>query len=396
MKQVEAVIASTRLDSQGERLTRDALVSLAESIGRKFVPVGEEHDPRKPPIGRLLSAAVQDREDGESEVLAILEIFDEDEPAKEVDDREIVLRPSDGPVAISHDWTHLDPADQEDVLAISKILGSAPVYEGKKAAEPISVITFMAGTVVGTIAGGFLSQVGADAWTAIKPHLNKLFRRKERRKAEQLLKISVFKEIQGANVEVVILATNPEPKDVDGLIDRGLGAIDRLLPMYANRIPDVRRLTFDYNDGHPVLLFGLSKDCRPWRSVIGESMVMPNDSLRFTLFKGSEASFLHALDDAKLRYRKHEPAPGIVMASGTAIEIVQTLATSGAIAAVLVAWLKARASRKIILNTSTKEVVHLEGYSVREIEALLPLVKSATAIDTASPPGAVDQPTDDA
>lgn len=121
--------------------------------------------------------------------------------------------------------------------------------------------------------------------------------------------------------------------------------------------------------------------------------MMANDPLRFTLFRDSEASFLQALDEAGVEYRKHVPVPGVAMASGTAIEIVQTLATSGAIAAVLVAWLKARASRKIVLNTSTNEVVHLEGYSVKEVEALLPLVKSATAIDTARPSGVNDPPT---
>jgi len=386
MKQMEGVIASTCLDSHGERLTREALADLADSIGRKFIPIGIEHDPRKAPIGRLASAFVRERDDGESEVVAVLEIFEADDQSQDgADGREMAIQSREQELAITCDWTHRDPVDQEDVLAIANLLGSEPVYEGKKAAEPISVITFIAGTIVGGIAAGFLNQVGADAWALIKVRLNRIFSRQDKRKGEQLLKFSCLREIDGTQVEVVLVATNPNPQDIDDLLDHGLSAVDRLLPLYARNLADLRRLTFEYKDGDSVLLFGVSKDCKSWRPTVVESTQIIGEPLRLTLFKDSESSFTQALEEARIEYRKITPMPGAVMASGVAVEIAQTVATSSAIAAVLVAWIRARASRKVILTTATNEVIHIEGCSVKEVKGLLPLIRNGAVIDTARP-----------
>lgn len=104
--------------------------------------------------------------------------------------------------------------------------------------------------------------------------------------------------------------------------------------------------------------------------------------MRIALFKDSQASFLQALDDAGVPYEERRIAPGQVMAGGAMVAIAQTAATAGAVATVLVAWLKARASRKVILTLHDKRIVHLEGYSVDQVRELLPLVDHGTAIDT--------------
>ena len=58
-------------------------------------------------------------------------------------------------------------------------------------------------------------------------------------------------------------------------------------------------------------------------------------------------------------------------------------AVAGSVAAVLVAWLKARASRKVILTLRDKRIVHIEGYSVEQVKELLPSVDHGTAFDQA-------------
>ena len=70
------------------------------------------------------------------------------------------------------------------------------------------------------------------------------------------------------------------------------------------------------------------------------------------------------------------------MASATYITVAQTAAVATSVAAVLVAWLKARASRKVILTLRDKQIVHLEGYSVEEVKQLLNMTEVATVIDT--------------
>ncbi len=102
--------------------------------------------------------------------------------------------------------------------------------------------------------------------------------------------------------------------------------------------------------------------------------------MRIALFKDSEASFIRALDEAGIPYESRMQFS--VMAAPTMVEILQTVATPGAIAAVFVAWQKARASRKIILTLHGNKVVHLEGYSVDQAKELVPLIDHMAAIDT--------------
>ena len=104
--------------------------------------------------------------------------------------------------------------------------------------------------------------------------------------------------------------------------------------------------------------------------------------MRVDLSRNGEESFLSSLKAAGIPYETFSATPGQIMASGTMIAIAQTAAISGALATVLVAWIKARASRKIILTLEGHKVVHLEGYTVEQVQELLPLVDRLSAIDT--------------
>lgn len=106
--------------------------------------------------------------------------------------------------------------------------------------------------------------------------------------------------------------------------------------------------------------------------------------MRIVLFKDSETSFLQALEGAGIPYERSTPMPGQVMASGSIIAIAQAVTAAAPVAAVLVAWIRARASRKIILTLSTNKVIHLEGYSVEQAQELLLTTTQLAAIDTKS------------
>jgi len=103
--------------------------------------------------------------------------------------------------------------------------------------------------------------------------------------------------------------------------------------------------------------------------------------VRITLFKHSERSFLQALEEAEIPYDEEKLEPGQIMASGAMVTVAQTAAIAGAIASVLVAWIRARASRKIILTLRDGKIIHLEGQTVDRVEELLPLVQRADVID---------------
>jgi hypothetical protein len=146
-------------------------------------------------------------------------------------------------LTISSDWTHRHEEDQHDIAAIAAILGNKPIYDVKKAAEPISIITVAGAFVLGGIAAGFLNQIGVDAWTYIKERLARLFARKDRRKGEQLLVFSALIEAEGRKVGIEIVLSNPTPEHIEQFLDTGLQTIDLVLPIYLRNSPDLRRLT---------------------------------------------------------------------------------------------------------------------------------------------------------
>jgi hypothetical protein len=96
-------------------------------------------------------------------------------------------------------------------------------------------------------------------------------------------------------------------------------------------------------------------------------------------------SFTTALDDAGIEYQvlARQPQPGVIMnASGDVLQFVGHVVPWASIASVLVAWLRARASRKIIVTTKGNKVVRIEGYSVEEFQQILADAREIAVIDT--------------
>lgn len=104
--------------------------------------------------------------------------------------------------------------------------------------------------------------------------------------------------------------------------------------------------------------------------------------MRIALFKDSRVSFLQDLSEADISFEELRPMPGSIMASATYVAVAQTAAVASAVAAVLVTWLKARASRRVILTLKDKQIIQLDGYSVEEVKELLNMTEVATVIDT--------------
>jgi len=112
---------------------------------------------------------------------------------------------------------------------------------------------------------------------------------------------------------------------------------------------------------------------------------MDKDTIKVALFKDSKESFLSLLKENDIAYTERTVRPGVVMAAGETIEIIKALGEASlfpALATVIVQWLRARSSRKIIVQTKDKQVVHLQGYSVSDAERVLKSAESFSAIDT--------------
>lgn len=72
----KGTVANTLLDRHGERLAMSSLEGLAAQVnGSACISIGIEHDPSVPTIGKMLSAYVRERSDGEHELVAVQEVF---------------------------------------------------------------------------------------------------------------------------------------------------------------------------------------------------------------------------------------------------------------------------------------------------------------------------------
>jgi len=112
---------------------------------------------------------------------------------------------------------------------------------------------------------------------------------------------------------------------------------------------------------------------------------MIEEKIKIVTFRDSKESFLSLLDENNIHFIEQVPHPGVVMAAGEIVEILKAVGAASifpSLAAIAVQWLRARSSRKLMLQTKDRQIVHLEGYSVQEVAALLKQAESLTVIDT--------------
>ena len=107
------------------------------------------------------------------------------------------------------------------------------------------------------------------------------------------------------------------------------------------------------------------------------------ESLPIHVFKNSFGPVIELLNEHKVQYMMRDQRSGVVMASSGVIEVVlQSVPLWGALAVVIVAFIKSRVSRKVIITLKDNTVVQAEGLSSEDLEKVLTRAKSLTAIDT--------------
>lgn len=106
--------------------------------------------------------------------------------------------------------------------------------------------------------------------------------------------------------------------------------------------------------------------------------------LRLSIFKDSEKSFLAALDAEGIEHGRVQTYTTQPQASGI-VETITAISEAmpwNALAKVIVEFINARKSRKIIITTEDNKIFHAEGYSIKEIQKILSLSVNITVIDT--------------
>lgn len=107
-------------------------------------------------------------------------------------------------------------------------------------------------------------------------------------------------------------------------------------------------------------------------------------TLQVRLFKDSRDPFVQLLDEHKLAYRAREIRPGVIMAAGETLELIKVVgnvAIWASLAQVIVAFIKVRSSRKVIITLRDGTAVHAEGLNQKELEKVLEQARDFAAID---------------
>lgn len=105
------------------------------------------------------------------------------------------------------------------------------------------------------------------------------------------------------------------------------------------------------------------------------------DTLKIHLFKDSFDPMLELLNEHDIKYQMQGQRAGVISNSSMVVEIIQSPAAWGALATVLVAFLKYRSGRKVMITTKDNKIIHVEGLTAKELEKYLEEAKWLTAID---------------
>ncbi|MCH7575222.1 MAG: hypothetical protein IIA59_08870 [Candidatus Marinimicrobia bacterium] len=264
-KFIEGILANSKVDRHGEVLTPDSLREMVEQINTQYVPMTIEHDPRNPPVGRIVGAELVELEDGAVEVNGISEIFELNDVTELKDDsREIPTRAtSDDLLHIMSDHSYQGKSAKILIKEISNLFGSEEMEEAKKSLEPLSVLSILGMFTAGAVATGFLSKLGADGYDLFKKKLKNIFSSDLRVATEQLLLFSIALDKEGTVIVIEIIMTNPDSDEIERFMNAGLKDIDTIFMAHVDISSGIRKIVYEYKDGTLILKFGVRKDGVP-------------------------------------------------------------------------------------------------------------------------------------
>jgi hypothetical protein len=265
MKHLKGIIATSHIDSQNERMTLAALESMVEQINTQRIPMSIEHDPRIPPQGRVVSAQLEELDDGEFAVVAISEVFEEGDEIEFRDDgREMPLREfGDDNLYIIYDNSYRDQSDQELLEEMRTLVSGGTSEYVKKSLDPITVLIIASGFIAGNIASGFFQKVGSDAWDSFKDKLKRLIGRRRGNKSENLLLFQFVIRDADRTLSIETILSDPDDRDIEVFFEQGLKGLDAKVPAYLEDNVHLKKLVLEYADGKLKVLFGVRRDAVP-------------------------------------------------------------------------------------------------------------------------------------
>lgn len=266
MKKTKLRLATTHLDRHGERYTISALEIMVKQSNSQIIPFSYEHDPRIPPLGRVIMTELVELEDGEFAVEGIAEIFDgQFENLTDTGNREIPVRKyKTGIFKVVSDRNFRDNESKKDIEDLKSILNNATTEEEiKKSLDPISILTIGSAFILGGIANGFFGEIGADVYRALKEKLKAIYNKPAIEGQENLFTFDTTITSGDKSVNVEVIITNPTVDDIQKFFDEGIKQLDQVLLHHFEGNNSVKRIVFEYKSDNLKEKFALLKNGVP-------------------------------------------------------------------------------------------------------------------------------------
>lgn len=264
MERIKGRPSGTHVDVHGDRMTLEALHDMAKQINEHYIPMTVEHDPRLPPIGRIVSATVVPLDDGEFALETESEIWDEKDTLLTLkgDGRTVSIRSVDDSLLFNvvFDRSYLTKEGQSFVVDLAQLASpeAKPSLEIKKSVDPISVL-IIASAVVAT---GFFQRLGTDIYEEVKAKL-KEWREKAPTSHEAIFDFILVSEKNGQQLEVHLLVSSPTPDDLDALFERGFDYLGPDIDSILSKEPRVSKVVLVWKSGKVQIDYILRNDGIP-------------------------------------------------------------------------------------------------------------------------------------
>lgn len=259
MERIWVPISSTHIDRHGDRLALSALEGIAAQVKRQYIPVGIEHDPRFPPMGRVVSARLVSASDGETVLEVEQELWaDGDSPSTTIGDgREIPIEDRGPGLYINYDRSMSDATSKRLLLDLQALTTEPPQETFKKAFDPLVILEFI---FVGGLALGFLNRAGGDVYDGLKARLVEHYRS---RPGSPQLDLVIMTECADRPVELVVIYERPGSDGVAELFSNAGPAIDAIALESCRSEPNLGRVVIGWDGKHARHLYSVRRDAVP-------------------------------------------------------------------------------------------------------------------------------------
>ena len=98
--------------------------------------------------------------------------------------------------------------------------------------------------------------------------------------------------------------------------------------------------------------------------------------------KNSSGPMIALLHEHDIKYQMREYRSGTVMASSGVIEVIVNASFWVSLASVIIAFIKAKNSREVMITTKDNKIIHAKGLDSKQLQIVLRQAKDVKAIDT--------------